>query len=168
MRGAGIFLKALYPRVKGDKELARQATRDLVFTMPVRWIADRHVKLAPSWRYYFDYTAVKERSKFPDGVPHGAEIVYFLNTGDIYEGTKNIFINEDREFARRVSDYWFEFARTGKPTSKVSPNWPNDDGRQDRTMLFGETIAVQTNFMKVRLNAFIRAIKILSAISNRK
>ena len=36
--------------------------------------------------------AVKERSKLSDDVPHGAEIVYFLNTGDVYEGTKSIFI----------------------------------------------------------------------------
>jgi para-nitrobenzyl esterase len=168
LRASGIFVKPLYPGVRGDSELGRQVTRDLLFTMPVRWIADRHAKLASSWRYYFDYTAVKERAKFPDGVPHGAEIVYPLDTGDIYEGTKNVFTNEDREFARRVSDYWFEFARTGKPASKGSPEWPNDDGRQDKTMLFGQTLDVRTNFMKFRLNRFIGAMKLLGAISNRK
>ncbi|HEY2118402.1 MAG TPA: sigma factor-like helix-turn-helix DNA-binding protein [Candidatus Acidoferrum sp.] len=40
----------LYPDVKDESLLARQATPDFVFTMPVRWIADRHSKLAPSWR----------------------------------------------------------------------------------------------------------------------
>jgi para-nitrobenzyl esterase len=168
LRAAHIFVGPLYPGVRGDSELGRQVTRDVLFTMPVRWIADRHSKLAPSWRYYFDYTAVKERAKFPNGVPHGAEIVYPLNTGDIYEGTKNIFTNQDREFARRVSDYCFEFARTGKPTSKGGPDWPNDNGLRDKTMLFGETIEVQTNFMKPRLNILIGSMKILGAISNRK
>ena len=71
---AGFLIRALYPIVKDDTELARQATRDLVFTMPVRWVADRHAKRAPTWRYYFDYTAIKQRSKFTNGVPHGAEI----------------------------------------------------------------------------------------------
>src|SRR5215467_14027107 len=32
-----------------------------------------------------------------------------LDTGDIYEGTKAIFTQEDRDFARRASDYLFEF-----------------------------------------------------------
>lgn len=168
MRAAHIFLKGLYPGVKGDRELGRQATRDLVFTMPVRWIADRHAKLAPSWRYYFDYTAVQERARFPNGVPHGSEIVYALDTGDIYEGTKGVFTDEDREFARRVSDYWFQFARTGRPTAKGSPEWPSDNRGRDRTMQFRQPIAVQANFMKARLNVFIASIKILGAISKRK
>jgi para-nitrobenzyl esterase len=168
MRAAHILLKMLYPGVKGDRELGRQATRDLVFTMPVRWIADRHAKLAPSWRYYFDYTAVQERSRFPDGVPHGSEIVFALDTGDIYEGTKGIFTDQDREFARRVSDYWFQFARTGKPAAKGSPEWPSDSRGRDRTMQFRQPIAVQANFMKARLNVFIASMKILGSISKRK
>ena len=168
MRGAGILLKVLYPGVRGDDQLARQVTRDLVFTLPVRWTADRHAKLACTWRYYFDYTAVHERAKFPNGVPHGAEIVYALDTGDIYEGTRDIFTDQDRRFARRVSDYWFEFARTGKSTSRGGPDWPNDGTMRDRTMQFRRPIAVQANFMKARLNVFIGSIKILGAISSRK
>jgi para-nitrobenzyl esterase len=168
LRAAHIYVKPLYPGVRGDSELGRQVTRDVLFTMPVRWIADRHAKLAPTWRYYFDYTTVRERAKFPDGVPHGAEIVYALDTGDIYEGTKDIFTNQDREFARRVSDYWFEFARSGKPTSKGGPEWPNDEAWRDRTMQFRQPIAVQSNFMRHRLNLLIGGMKILGAISNRK
>ncbi len=124
--------------------------------------------IAPSWRYYFDYTAVKNRAKFTNGVPHGGEILYVMDTGDFSPDTKDIFTDEDREFARRISDYWFEFARTGKPSSSGGPEWPNDDGSHDKTMLFGETIAVQTNFMKARLNIFIGGTKILGNISNRK
>ena len=168
LRGASIFVRALYPGVKDDSELGRQAVRDLIFTMPVRWLADRHSKLAPSWRYYFDYIAVNERANFPNGVPHGGEIVYAMDTGDIFPGTKDIFTDEDREFARRVSDYWFEFARTGRPSSQGNPEWPNDTGRQDKTMLFGEKIEVQTNFMKTRLNIFIGVTKILGRVLNRK
>lgn len=42
---AGILLKALYPGVKDNSQLGSQATRDLLFTLNARWIADRHSKL---------------------------------------------------------------------------------------------------------------------------
>lgn len=165
---ARILVRALYPGVKDQSRLGSQVARDLLFTMNARWIADRHAKVAPSWRYYFDYTAVRDRAKFPNGVPHGAEIVYVLNTGRLSEGTRDIFLDEDREFARRVSDYWFEFARTGLPTSVGSPDWPSDDARQDKTMSFGQTITVQTNFMRARLNTFIGVVKILERVLDRE
>lgn len=139
---AHILVKALYPGVRDEQQLAFQATRDVLFTMPVRWIADRHAKRAPTWRYYFDYTAVNQRAKFPNGVPHGGEIAYFLDTGDFYPGLKDTFTAEDRAFAQRASAYWFEFARTGRPAASGAPAWPNDDGRQDTTMLFGNEIAL--------------------------
>lgn len=166
--GAGGFLvRVLYPGVTDDSQLARQATRDLVFSMPVRWSADRHYRRAPSWRYYFDYIAVRDRGKYPNGVPHGAEVPYFLNTVDVFEGTKDIVTAEDREFARRASDYLLEFARTGKPAPSSGPEWPNHARRQDRTMIFGEEIAIQRNFMRARLNTFIGVTSILDRVLNR-
>jgi para-nitrobenzyl esterase len=165
---AGFLVRVLYPGVTDDTELARQATRDLVFTMPVRWVADRHAKRAPTWRYYFDYTAIKERSKFSNGVPHGAEIAYFLNTIDIFEGTKDIVTAEDREFARRTSDYVFEFARTGKPAASDSPAWPSHRARLDKTLVLGETITVQSNFMRTRLNIFLGVSRIVDRVLGRR
>jgi para-nitrobenzyl esterase len=160
----GIFVKVLYPGVKDDRELGRQAARDLIFTMPARWIADRHSKLAPTWRYYFDYTAVRDRAKNPNGVPHGAEIVYFLDTayalGSVTE--------EDQDYARRASEYCFESARTGKPSSHRGPRWPNHNVRQDETMLFGKTINPQANFMKTRLNLMIGGLKFLGPLMSRE
>ena len=165
---AGFLVRALYPGVKDDTELARQATRDVVFTLPVRWIADRHSRRAPTWRYYFDYTAAKERSKFTNGVPHGGDIQYFLNTVEIFEGTKDILTAEDREFARRTSDYVFEFARTGKPTAGDSPEWSAHRARQDKTLLLGDTITVQSNFMRTRLNIFLGISSIVDRVLGRR
>lgn len=164
LRGAGLALRILYPGVRDEALMARQASRDLIFTLPVRWIADRHAKLAPTWRYYFDYTAVKGRSGSAGGVAHGAEIAYFLNTGDIFEGTKPIFTERDREFARRASDYWFAFARTGKPSAKGGPAWLSHRRGQDKTMIFGKTIALQANFMRSRLNVLMGVIRIISRL----
>ncbi|MBX9588663.1 MAG: carboxylesterase/lipase family protein [Hyphomonadaceae bacterium] len=165
---AGFLVRALYPGAKDDTELARQATRDLVFTMPARWIADHHAKRAPTWRYYFDYSAVKTRRTFANGVPHGAEVPYVLNTVDIFEGTKKIATAEDLEFARSTSDYLFEFARTGKPAAGDSPAWPSHRARQDRTLILGETIEARSNFMRARLNIFLGAGRVLDRVLGRR
>ena len=165
---AGFLVRALYPGVKDQNELARQATRDVVFTMPARWVADRHAKRAPTWRYYFNYTAVKARAKALTGVPHGAEIAYFLNTVDIFEGTKDIVTAEDREVARRASDYVFEFARTGQPAASDSPAWPRHSARRDKTLIFGENVAVQTRFMRTRLNVFLGVSRIVDRVLGRR
>ncbi len=157
---AGFLVKMLYPGVKDDSALARQATRDLVFTMPVRWIADRHAKRAPTWRYYFDYLAAKQRPNFPNGVGHGAEIAYLLDTGDIFEGTREVFTDADRALARTASNYLFAFARDGRPSVPGAPDWPSDTQVRDRTMVFGDTVKVEQRFMRARLNVMIGASKI--------
>ncbi len=162
---AGILLKALYPGVKDKNELARQAARDLVFTLPVRWIADRHSRYAPSWRYYFDYTAVNDRNKFPAGVPHGGEIMYFLGTIPATHGT---FTDEDRDYSKRVSEYFVAFARTGRPGSIAGPAWPNHNTKQDETLIFGKTIEVRTRFMRARLNVLMGTVKIMGWILSRR
>ncbi len=154
-------MKVLYPGVKDDRVRANQAVRDIIFTSPVRAIADSHSKIAPSWRYYFDYIAFKARTDFPNGVPHGGEICYFLDTCDLNVSTKDIFTDADRDFSGRASGYMLEFARTGKPSVSGGPDWPQDDAGNDRTMIFGETIKVEKNFMKTRLNIFLKGSKLL-------
>ena len=165
---AGLFVKVLYPRVRDDRELARQATRDLLFTMPARWIADRHANRAPTWRYYFDYVAVKDRARHLKGAPHGGEVAYVLNTGDIFEETKDIFTDRDRDVARRANDYWFAFARTGKPAAPGAPAWPDHRGWRDHTMVLGETAAARSHFMRTRLNILMGASNILGRVLSRK
>ena len=165
---AGFLVKALYPGVTDDAETARQATRDVVFTLPVRGVADRHSSRAQTWRYYFDYTAIGARPKFPNGVPHGAEVPYVLNTVDIFEGTKDIVTGEDRAYARQVSDYVFEFARTGRPAAKGAPEWASHRRRQDRTMVFGDTAEVRSGFIRVRLTVFLGIGRLLGTILDRR
>jgi para-nitrobenzyl esterase len=165
---AGLLIRALYPGVKDQTELARQATRDLVFTMLARGTADRHSRLAPTWRYYFDYVTVADRPKQPNGVPHGGEVPYVLDTGDIFEGTKDIFSDQDRRYAHRVADYWFAFARTGSPAAPGNPEWARHRRGQDRTMVFSETVAARANFMRARLSIFIGVSRIVGGILGRK
>lgn len=165
---SGIFVKALYPGVRDQRELGRQVARDLVFTMPVRWTADRHSKHALTWRYYFDYTAANERARHPHGVPHGAEIIFSLDTGELNESTRKSLSDADRQYAHKVSEYWFTFARDGKPSSAGAPLWMNDTAGHDRTMEFGNTMMLKPNFMKARLNVFIGTTKMLGPLLSRR
>lgn len=155
---AGFALKLLYPGVHADK-LPRQALRDIVFTMNARWAANRHAKRAPTWRYYFDYAAAKDKPKWPDGVPHGGEVSYFLDTLDAS------YAKRDRDYARKVSGYMIAFAKTGKPTFAGSAEWQDDRFLRDRTLIFGPSaIEQRRNFMKVRLDVLMGAAKIVDTV----
>lgn len=155
---AGFALKLLYPGVSADK-LPRQALRDILFTMNARWIADRRARRAPTWRFYFDYAAAKDRPNWPNGVPHGGEVVYFLDTLD------GSYAKRDCEYARKVSGYVFEFAKTGKPTFAGSPEWQDHKLLRDRTLVFGpEKIEQRRNFMKPRLDVLKGVTKIVDTV----
>jgi para-nitrobenzyl esterase len=113
-------------------------------------------------------TSVKARARFPHGVPHGGEVVYFLDTGDLSPDMQSYISQPDRDYARHASDYLLEYARSGRPASVGSRPWPNHDAWNDRTLQFSHTVSVQSNFMKARLNVFIRGSKLLAPILNRK
>lgn len=168
VRGAGILLKPLYPKVKSDEELGRQVVRDIIFTSPVRSLAERHSRLAPSYRYYFEYVATKVRPKHPHGVPHGLEIAYFLDTVDLSPDMRGTISQTDRDYARHVSEYVLQFARTGRPAAAGNVMWPASDSRRDVTLVFANSIAPQPNFMKLRLNVFLTGAKMLAPFLNRK
>lgn len=154
---AGLSLKLLYPGVPADK-MPAQALRDIVFTLNSRWVADRHARRAPTWRFYFDYVAAKNKPQWPDGVPHGGDIVYFLDTLD------DSYDQRDRDYARRVSNYMVAFAKTGRPAAGP-PEWQDDRAFRDRTLIFGqEQIEPRNNFMKVRLDVLMGAAAIVEAL----
>ena len=161
---ARILVRALYPGVRDEAELGRQAAREVVFTLPARWVADRHSRLAPTWRYYFDYTAVKARPAEPNGAPHGGEIPYTLDTVAMTPALASIATPEDHRFAAMVSGYWFEFARSGKPASPGGPEWTSHTALRDRTMIFADRTELRRNFMKPRLDAMKGAIGILGLL----
>lgn len=164
IKAAGFVAKLLYPGVEDDAERARQATRDLIFTMPARWTADRHSKRALTWRYYFDYTAEKLRPKFPNGVPHGNEIVYTFDNVDVFQGTAPHATAADRAYSKTVGDYWFNFARTGRPFAKDEPFWEPHRAGADRVMIFEPSIRAERDFMRPRLNIMIGLTKIISSV----
>lgn len=162
-----IAIKPLYPGVNDNAQLGSELIRDLIFTSFAKRISDLHSARAPSWRYYFDYLPEKERAQ-DSGVPHGGEIVFVFGSEDVSPEYKNVFTAADRAMAKRVGDYWFEFARSSSPNPDGEPEWAQNDLKNDNTMEFGETIALQKNFMRARLNVFIGLLKALGKILNRE
>jgi para-nitrobenzyl esterase len=164
---ARVAVKALYPGVNDDAQLGSDLIRDLLFTSWVKRIADLHAEHAPSWRYYFSYVPVNLRSVEP-GVPHGGELVFVFDTGDIAPQYKGKFTDADREMAKRVGDYWFEFAKSGEPDPEGQAEWTGASRTSDETMEFGDTIAMQKNFMRARLDVFIGLFSILGRLLERE
>lgn len=168
-------VKLLYPGLD-DNELGRQVGRDLLFTTMTYVIAEKHRAAgAASWRYYFDYVAEKIRPDFPNGARHGDEIPYVLDTGSVVPPTNAYFSKQDEAFARDVSHYWLQFARTVSNTSTSIAGivaWPKHNGppivivRNNQTMGFGRhsgnTIALEENFMWLRVSVFEPILKNLA------
>jgi para-nitrobenzyl esterase len=166
--GAGkILVRAVYPGVSDNAQLGREAVRDLLFTAFARRIAYLHSQAAPTWRYYFSYVQSAQRAKVP-GVAHGGEIPFVMGTGDLCGCLPAPFSNADRDVSRRVGDHWFEFARTGVPSSRGAAPWPRDGVRNAQTMEFGDEPAVRPDFMKARLDVFIGALKVVGKILDTK
>jgi para-nitrobenzyl esterase len=146
-----------------EAELARQVSRDLMFTATARRFADNHCKIpqASTYRYYFDYTAKELREEIPHGTRHADEIVFVFGTGDLCPPTEGRFTDDDQEFSRKVSEYWFNFARTGTPAASGCPTWEKHQvtllGGNDRTLMLAEPIKVENNLWKNRLTVLILA-----------
>lgn len=162
-----IALKPLYPGVNDNEQLGRELIRDLIFSAFAKRISDLHSARAPSWRYYFSYIPQKLRGQEP-GVPHGGEIPFVFDSGTLAPESKAYFAAADEEMAKRVGDYWFEFARSGNPNPSGQPAWAQNDAKNDNTLEFGDAIAPQKNFMRARLNVFIGLLNVLGKILNRE
>ena len=125
-----------------------------VFGAFARRIAYLHSAQAPTWRYHFSQVPASLRDRLP-GVPHGGEITTVFGTGDTCACMDAPWTEAERALSRRVGDYWFEFARSGVPAAAGAPTWPQDQRAVSKTLEFGDTLEVRTDFMKRRLNTFI-------------
>lgn len=164
LRAAKFLLRKFYPGVADDTQLGRQAVRDLVFTAFARRIAYLHSQSTPTWRYYFSHVQQGLQGKVP-GVGHGGEIPFVMGTGGDCDCLAVPFTAADRKFSRQVGDYWFAFARLGRPDEADAPVWSQDGVREARTLEFGDETVQRKDFMKARLNAFIAILKTTGALT---
>jgi para-nitrobenzyl esterase len=140
--------------------------RDVIFTMQARWAADRHAPLAPTWRYYFDYTAVGLTLPAFKGASHGGDVVFTLDS-HVALGSEAQFTAADRAVARQIGDYWFAFAKTGQPAAANAPLWPDHRSDRDSTMVFTATPSVERDFMRARLNTMMASTRLLERLMAR-
>lgn len=163
---ARIPVRSLYPRELDDAELGRQTVRDLVFTAFSRRIAVLHSTRAPTWRYYFDYSASGVRDSRP-GVPHGSEIPFTMGTLDSCQCLGAPVSAEDRAAAQRITARWTQFARTGLPQPPDALGWPRDTRRSAVVMNFAQDDQLRRAFMQKRLDAFIATLNVAGALAPR-
>jgi para-nitrobenzyl esterase len=151
-----IALRMLYLRTTDDAQIGRELIRDLVFIAPAQRLAALHSKRAPTWRYFFSYApeGLRDNPEWANGAPHGGEIPFVFNTLDLTQQMQGGINDADRAYASMVNAYWFEFARSGAPSSEGSPAWPNFDVRNDKLLEFCDAITVQNNFLRARLDLF--------------
>lgn len=161
---AKVAVKALYPGVSGDETLGRYTIRDLIFTSFARRMSELHSRTAPAWQYYFSYVPENLRAADP-GVPHGGEIPFVFGTGKAVDPQ---FSDMDEAMSQAVGDYWFEFAKTGKPAAEGQPEWQQTSRADDETLEFGDTIALQKNFMRTRLDVYIGLLSIVGRLLERE
>ena len=169
LRKGGFPFAVYYPGVVGDDELGRQVCRDLVFTVTTRRFAEKHRKVSSVYRYYFDYMAQELRAEYPNGPRHGDDVSYVFGTGDLCPPTKGHFTDADRTFEGKVTDYWFEFAKSGKPSAKDGAEWlPHAWEKflglpvfKDRTLILGDKIELKPDFTRARLEALALVLGII-------
>ena len=145
---APAFLR-LYPASDMTESLVA-ATRDAVYG----WASERMVRQQtaagqPAYLYLFDhcYPAARNRGLCAF---HASELPFtFGRTGERAKLPPNWPVPgdaADRALAARMIDYWTAFARTGRPSSRIGPDWPAY-GTDQAYMRFARAASVQRDLL---------------------
>lgn len=154
------LIKSLYDE-HDDHRLGRKVARDMAFGT-ITWLAvqAQHRRGVPGWRYYFDYVSENSRDLCRYGSWHGNEIPYVMETmnAENPQLADRPFTDGDRQFARRISEYWLRFAHDATEFSHQlagETTWPAWHPGNDVTLRFGvkgeAAVILQHRFMRVRL-----------------
>jgi len=100
-----------------------------------RVIADEQHKLqgAPVWMYRMDWETNADNGH--QMAPHAIDIPFVLDTVGT-ELTRPGQMDEQRRMTRQMSDAWVSFARDGRPSSALLPDWTPYNDVQRPTLLF--------------------------------
>lgn len=100
-----------------------------------RVIADGQSKLqgAPVWMYRMDWETTVDNGR--QMAPHAIDIPFVLDTVGT-ELTRPGQLDEQRRMTRQMSDAWVSFAREGRPSSALLPDWTPYNSAERPTLLF--------------------------------
>lgn len=142
-----------------DKTLNNKLYADFFFGSQ-RYLAKYHAKARlPTYVYHFSRVLDEHQGDFY-GAAHGAETRYAFDTIDTFPiianaddiGDFGYKVNQsDRDYAKMVSRYWVQFAKTGDPNVTGQPGWPAASNGNDVMLDFGQTSpVVRRDFRKAR------------------
>lgn len=120
----------------------------LMATAPVRQAAIDQVerkaaqKAAPAWNYWFCW-----KTPVLDGRPRSFHCLELPFVFDNVERCEHMTGGGERAqaLARRMSEAWIRFARTGDPNHPGLPKWPAWDPKGRATMIFDDVCAVKSD-----------------------
>jgi para-nitrobenzyl esterase len=151
----GSLAKAVvagYPH--GTDAAAAKAFKDLKRDAGYGWQAwtwaHLHVRKGkrPVYLYYFD----ARTPEWPDGAPHGAEVLYVI--GNL--GAQAL--PDDIKISDLMQRYWINFASTGNPNGPGLPRWPAFGERVETAMIFDQTPSARPLPNAVRIETFDRLL----------
>jgi para-nitrobenzyl esterase len=129
----------LYPGLREGSYAARVGLLgDSLIGAPARFYASQAAKAGqPVYLYFF--TRAPHFPRQTIGAYHFAETPY------IFESANPVFpMNvQDHEFARKMGDYWTQFARNGNPNCQPHPLWPAFTVEDQLQMEFGQQIGAK-------------------------
>lgn len=108
---------------KSVTELLSMVNTDKVWAEPARFTADAFVRRGvPAYVYLFSYVPDSLQKQMPYGASHGSEIAYVFNNLDTRRGLSHIS-PADLAVSSLMNTYWSNFAKTGNPNGKETPEW---------------------------------------------
>ncbi len=146
-----------------DKTLNNKLYTDF-FSGSQRYLAKHHAKVGlPTYVYHFSRVLDEHQGDFY-GAAHGVETRYVFDTTDTFPiigNAKNIGVfgyrvnQSDRDYAKMLSRYWVQFAKTGDPNMSGLPGWPAVSVENDLMLDFSQTEPiVRRDFRKERQDFF--------------
>jgi para-nitrobenzyl esterase len=100
----------------------------------------------PVYLYYFDLP----NPKWPDGAPHGAEVLYVFANLDAKAQP------DDTKVSALMQRYWINFASKGDPNGPGLPHWPAFDKGPETAMVFDHAPSARPLPHADRIEAFDR------------
>ncbi len=156
----GALARLLYPPASYDSLLWSYITMltDAKRGCPTVQLADTVSTRAPVWRWLYTHTYEDDPVFGPFRASHVLEEP-LLWQSDVF-GFGHMQTPAEAVLARRMTDYWTNFAKTGNPNGAGLPTWPRYNGVTRPTLRLDDQMDVIANY-HVQQCALLDAVPVL-------